>query len=131
MKRASSLVAILVCFAAGASSAFAATEMTVASKLQRFANPELCFLEGAATENDTVLVRDELNRRNVQCTSELRTEGKAALEQNVRVAQLQAAKSWKSRAIANRDMRERQETDRLIRCASVGGQAAPGCRNGY
>jgi len=131
MKRASRLVAVLVCFAAGAGSAVASTQMTLASKVQRFANPELCFLEGAATENDSVLVRDELNRRNVQCTSELRNEGKSTLEQTVRLSQLQINKAAQNRANAKREMNERQETDRLMRCASFGGQAAAGCRNGY
>jgi hypothetical protein len=131
MKRASRLVAVLVCFVAGAGSAVASTQMTVASKLQRFANPELCFLEVAATENDSVLVRDELNRRNVQCTTELRNEGKTSLEQTVRLSQLQMTKAAQNRATAKREMNERQETQRLMWCASTGGQAEPGCRNGY
>ena len=131
MKRTSRLAALLICCAAGAGSAIAATQMTLASKVQRFANPELCFLEVAATENDSVVVRDELKRRDVQCTSELRSEGKTALEQTVRLSQLQMIKAAQNRANAKREMNERQETDRLMRCASFGGHAAAGCRNGY
>ena len=114
MKLVSKVLFVLVCFAGAAAS----TPYGTSEKVQRFATPELCFLDVAANEKDALLVRAELQRREVACTSELRAEGQRALEQAVRLARLQATSLSLQRASAAREMGDRRETARLIRCAT-------------
>jgi hypothetical protein len=125
MKRISTIFLVLVSFAGGAA---AAMQSGTSARVQRFATPELCYLDVAAAERDALQVRAELQRRDVTCTSELRTEGRHALEKRVRLARLQAASASFQGATAAREISDRRETERLIRCAT-GNSGQGGCPN--
>jgi len=123
MKRTANALLALACFAGGA---IASTNSTTA-KVQRFADPALCYLEVAAIEKDVQLVRSELQRRDLVCTPELRFEGRQVLEHTVRLANLQTISTSIQRANATREIRERQEILRSFRCATQSGQSSAGC----
>ncbi|MEO8101404.1 MAG: hypothetical protein ABI790_02690 [Betaproteobacteria bacterium] len=78
---------VLVCFATGAT---ASTQPVPSIKVQRFADPVLCYLDAASTDSDAILVRAELQRREVACTAELKVEGLQAVEQLLLRRRLQA-----------------------------------------
>ncbi len=122
MKRTSKALFVLACFVGSA----AAVPSGTSAKVQRFTNPELCYLDVAANEKDALLVRAELQRRDIACTSELRSEGKQAIEQAVRHAQLQTASASLQRDRAARENHDRRETDRLANCA-LSRQNQSGC----
>ena len=115
MKRMSTVFLVMVSFAGGAA---ATTQTGTSAKVRRFASPELCYLDVAADERDALRVRAELQRRDVPCTPELRTEGRHALEKVVRLARLQATSAFLQGATAAREISDRRETERLIRCAT-------------
>ena len=114
MKLGLSALFVLLCFAGGAA---ASTTTSAAVKVQRFANPVLCYLDTAAPEGDAMLVRAELQRREVACTSELKAEGQLAVERSFGLARLQATSVSLQRAQANREFRDRQEYLRAARCS--------------
>lgn len=114
MKRVSkALVIVFACFVGSA----AAVPSGTSAKVQRFANPELCYLDVAANEHDAQLVRAELQRRDVACTSELRFEGKQAIEHTVRRTIFQATSVSLQRAREAREIRDRKDAERSVRCA--------------
>ena len=115
MKRMSTVLLVMVSFSGGAA---AAMQTGTSAKVQRFATPELCYLDVAADERGALRVRAELQRRDVTCTSELRTEGRHALEKRVRLARLRATSASFQGATAAREISDRRETERLIRCAT-------------
>ncbi|MEO8384247.1 MAG: hypothetical protein ABI583_03315 [Betaproteobacteria bacterium] len=125
MNIASKALFVLLC---SAGAAFATTQAGRAAKVERIANPELCYLDAATNGTDATLVRSELQRRNVACTSELRTTGQVSIE---RAASFQAASVSIQRARAAREMRDVRDTQRQVRCANQtqGGasSSAAGC----
>jgi hypothetical protein len=123
MKRIANALLVLACFTGGA---IASTNSTTA-KIQRFADPALCYLEVAVIEKDAQLVRSELQRRDLVCTPELRVEGRQVLEHTVRLANLQTVSTSIQRATAAREIRERREIVQSFRCATQGGQSSAGC----
>ena len=126
MKMISKIMFVGVCLVGGAT---AATQNDTSATVQRLASPELCYLDVAANEKDALLVRAELQRRDVACTSELRTEGQHALEKAVRLARLQATRNSLQGAAAAREISERRETARLIRCATSNQEGRGDCPN--
>ncbi len=95
MQLASKALFVLVCVATGTT---ASTQSAPSMKVQRFAEPVLCYLDGATTDSDAILVRIELQRREVACTPELKAEGQQAVEKLVRQSRLQAMTASHQRA---------------------------------
>ena len=110
MNFASKAFLVLLC---SAGSAFATTQSSTAAKVAAFANPELCYLDVAAKEADAKLVRAELQRRDVACTSELRTTGQVHIE---RAMNFQDASVSMQRARAKRELRDIRDVQRQGRC---------------
>ena len=86
--------------------------------LRKFSPAQLCFLEQAATEADASRVRDALALGKLACDDTLRHEGKLSLEQGLRQQRFRATTAALHRQGAERESRERRETQRLISCAA-------------
>jgi len=127
MKQISRALIVLTCFAGGVvtTTAMATAQMSTAAKVQRFDNAELCYLDVAANEKDALLVREELQSRNVSCTPELRTEGKVALQQSVKLANFRTASQSLRNTNADRENRDKREVNRWIRCSPGNTQMNP------
>jgi len=106
---------IFVAFMFVAGAATASTQ-NASVKLQRVGNPTLCYLERAAIEKDVVLVRDELARRDVSCTSELAAEGQLAFQRSQSIARVQTVSNDVGSAMFYREYNDKQRHQRSVNC---------------
>ena len=86
-------------------------------RVQRFSDPVLCYLDSAVNDSDAILVRAELGRREVTCTTELKSAGRHAVERVAGLARLQATSNSLLYARSAREIRDRQEVERMARCS--------------
>ena len=114
MKSGSRLLFVALCFASGA---IASTHTDSSMRVQRFSDPVLCYLDSAANDSDAILIRAELGRREVTCTTELKSAGRHAVERVAGLARLQATSNSLLYARAAREIRDRQEVERMARCS--------------
>lgn len=113
--KAASKVILFFAFAAG--SAVASTQPSAAEKLTRVASPALCYLEQATVGRDTMLVRDELNRRNVACSAELVSTGEAIFQRSQATASMQKAGNDVATVRVARERYDRMMYERNINCS--------------
>jgi hypothetical protein len=106
---------VLVAFMFVTGAATASTQ-NASAKLQRIGSPTLCYLETAAIEKDVVMVRDELARRDVACTSALAAEGQAAFQRSQSIARVQTVGNDMGSAVFYREYNDKQRHQRSVNC---------------
>lgn len=108
---------VILFFAFSAGSAVASTQPSAAEKLTRVASPALCYLEQATAGRDTILVRDELSRRNVACSAELVVTGEAIFQRSQATASLQKVSNDVATVRVARERYDRMMYERNINCS--------------